>query len=74
MAKTGRRKQREPFGRIRQLPSGRYQAAYVGPDLVLHKGSSTFSTLLDARGWLTDERRRIDSGTWTAPASRNGDP
>jgi len=26
------RKQREPFGRIRRLPSGRYQAAYTGPE------------------------------------------
>jgi Phage integrase, N-terminal SAM-like domain len=71
-AKTGRgRKQREPFGRIRKLPSGRFQAAYVGPDLVLHKASATFETLLDARGWLTDERRRIDAGNWTAPERRN---
>jgi len=26
---------------------------------------------MDARGWLTEERRRIDAGTWTPPASRN---
>ena len=69
--KTGRgRKQREPFGRIRKLPSGRYQAGYVGPDLVLHKATATFETLFDARGWLTDERRRIDAGNWTAPERR----
>ena len=66
-----RRKQREPFGRIRKLPSGRYQAGYIGPDLALHRPTSTFETMLDARAWLTDERRRIDSGTWTAPAVRN---
>lgn len=72
MAKPVRaRKQREPFGRIRKLPSGRYQAAYTGPDLALHRGTSTFETLLDARGWLTDERRRIDGGTWVAPDRRN---
>lgn len=65
-----KRKQREPFGRIRKLPSGRHQAAYVGPDLALHKATSTFETLMDARGWLTDERRRIDADTWTAPAVR----
>src|SRR5829696_4595575 len=69
--KTSRRKQREPFGRIRKLPSGRYQAAYVGPDTALHKAAATFETLLDARGWLTDERRQIDAGTWTAPEHRN---
>ena len=26
---------------------------------------------MDARAWLTDERRRIDAGTWSPPASRN---
>ena len=71
MAKTGRRKQREPFGRIRQLPSRRWQASYTGPDLALHKAASTFDTLMDARAWLTGERRRIDDGNWTAPAYRN---
>jgi hypothetical protein len=48
VAKPWRRKQREPFGRIRQLPSGRYQAAYIGPDLVLHKAAATFHTIMDA--------------------------
>jgi integrase len=65
------RKQREPFGRIRKLPSGRWQAAYVGPDLALHHPASTFEALLDARAWLTTERRSIDAGTWIAPAARN---
>jgi integrase len=69
--KARKRKQREPFGRIRKLPSGRYQAGYLGPDLVLHHPASTFETLLDARAWLADERRRIDAGEWTAPAVRN---
>ena len=26
---------------------------------------------MDARAWLTDERRAIDAGTWIAPADRN---
>jgi len=71
VAKTkGKRKQREPFGRIRKLPSERYQAAYIGPDVRLHKASATFDTLVDARGWVAGERRRIDAGTWTAPERR----
>jgi hypothetical protein len=65
------RKQREPFGRIRKLPSGRHQAGYIGPDLALHRPASTFETLLDARAWLADERRLIDAGTLTAPAVRS---
>jgi integrase len=65
------RKQREPFGRIRQLPSRRYQASYAGPDLALHKASSTFETLMDARAWLVAEQRHIDAGDWIAPHRRN---
>lgn len=71
MPKPATRKQREAFGRLRKLPSGRYQAAYIGPDLALHRPAGTFETLLDARSWLTLERRAIDSGTWTAPGGRN---
>lgn len=70
-ATSARRKQREPFGRIRKLPSGRYQAAYTGPDLALHRPASTFDTLMDARGWVQAERRLIDAGTWAPPATRN---
>ena len=71
LAKPRARKQREPFGRIRKLPSGRHQAAYIGPDLALHRPAGTFETLLDARAWLSQERRSIDAGTWTPPARRN---
>jgi integrase len=71
MPKKKARKQREPFGRIRRLPSGRYQAGYIGPDLALHNGLSTFETLLDARSWLAAERRHIEAGTWVAPRARN---
>jgi integrase len=71
MAKRTTRKQREPFGRIRKLPSGRHQAGYIGPDLALHHPTSTFETLMDARAWLAAERRSIDAGTWVAPAARN---
>ena len=71
MPKPRARKQREPFGRIRKLPSGRYQAGYVGPDFALHHPTSTFETLMDARAWLAAERRAIEAGTWTAPAMRN---
>jgi integrase len=69
--KARARKPREPFGRIRKLPSGRYQAGYIGPDLVLHHPASTFETLLDARAWLAAERSAIDAGTWINPAVRN---
>lgn len=57
---------RRGFGRVRQLPSGRYQAAYIGPDGVLHKAPRTYDAEHDAEGWIADERRKIDLGTWGA--------
>ncbi len=47
---TTKRKTREAWERVRKLPSGRFQATYLGPDLAVHKPSSTFETLTDARG------------------------
>ena len=32
-----KRKRRRAFGRVRQLQSRRWQAAYIGPDNKLHK-------------------------------------
>jgi integrase len=74
------------FGRVRQLPSksgkGRWQAFYGDPHgatrisrtgkstPVRHTAPHTFDTRSDAEAWLTDERRLISSGTWTAPAVR----
>lgn len=65
-----RRSPRRAFGRIRKLPSGRFQAAYLGPDLQLHKADHTFDTRARAEGWISEERRLIDLGTWTPPAKR----
>ncbi|GAT02062.1 tyrosine-type recombinase/integrase [Mycolicibacterium fortuitum] len=59
------------WGWIRKLPSGRYQASYIGPDdLVRHKAPRTFSTRMDAEYWLGDERRLIELDAWTPPAMR----
>src|ERR1700760_363962 len=63
MARKIRRKRRR-FGRLRHLPSGRWQAAYVGPDGRLHKAPHTFASDVAAESWLALERRKIDLGTW----------
>ena len=42
MPRKARRKRRR-FGRLRQLPSGRWQAAYTGPDGKLHKAPRTYA-------------------------------
>ncbi len=67
-----RRRQRRGFGRLRKLPSGRWQAAYVGPDARLHKAPRTFAAEIDAEGWLASQRRKIDLGTWGAAESSDG--
>jgi integrase len=65
-------RKRRGFGRLRQLPSGRWQAAYVGPDTTLHKAPRTYATEADAQGWLAIERRKIDMGTWGAVERSDG--
>ncbi len=54
------------FGRIRRLPSGRYQCAHIGPDTLLHQAPRTFDTREDGEAWLTDVRREISRGEWGA--------
>lgn len=60
---------RRSFGRIRKLPSGRYQASYTGPDSRVHNASQTFAAKIDAEGWLSERRREIDRELWSAPAT-----
>lgn len=63
---------RRGFGRIRQERSGRFSAAYVGPDTKLHKAPRTYAIREDAEGWLAGERRKIDLGTWGAVERSDG--
>lgn len=60
------------FGRLRQLPSKRWQASYTAPDGALHKAPRTFAARVDAEGWLAAERRKIDLGTWGAVERADG--
>jgi integrase len=71
MPRKTRRKRRR-FGRLRHLPSGRWQAAYVGPDQRLHKAPHTFASDVAAESWLATERRKIDVGTWGAVERSDG--
>lgn len=58
------------FGHVRKLPSKRFQASYLGPDGLRHLASETFTTKLDAEGWLAAENRLVASGDWRSPAAR----
>jgi len=61
---------RRGFGAIRKLPSGRYQASYVGPDTARHKAPSTYETREDAEAWLSARRAEIVGDDWRPPRAR----
>jgi integrase len=55
------------FGRVRQLPSGRWQARYAGPDGIDRPADETFASKTDAEVWLTLKEAEILNGDWTNP-------
>jgi hypothetical protein len=52
------------FGRVRQLPSGRWQARYQGPDGIDRAAPETFAAKTDAEVWLTLKEAEIFQGDW----------
>lgn len=72
MATRPSKRQRRSFGKLRKLPSGRWQASYLDP-----KGSGrryvaphTYDAKTDAEGFLATESRLIQLGQWTPPDER----
>nr|MDT0658961.1 site-specific integrase [Micromonospora sp. DSM 115978] len=62
-SRNGRRR----FGNVRRLPSGRFQARYIGPDGIERKAPHTFETERQAAKWLTVVESEIIKGDWAAP-------
>jgi integrase len=58
---------RSGFGWARKLPSGRYQASFIGSDGRRFVAPDTFSTKTDAQNWLAVQRARVLDGTWREP-------
>lgn len=63
------------WGAIRKLPSGKYQASYIGRDLMRHKAAGTFDAKMHAEGWLAGEKNYMDScrmtgQPWKSPELR----
>lgn len=56
------------FGRVRKLPSGRWQARYKGPDGIDRPARRTFQTKHDAEVWLTRTEAEIINDQWIDPA------
>ncbi len=64
------KRQRRPFGKVRQLPSDRWQASYIGPDGTRHAAPATFSTKAAASAWLSQRQSEILREVWTPTPSR----
>ena len=58
---------RRRFGRVRQLPSGRWQARYKGPDGIDHPAPNTFESKASADRWLSLQEAEIIRGDWIDP-------
>ena len=58
---------RRRFGRVRKLPSGRYQARYAGPDGLDRPAPETFATKRDAETWLVTTEAEILADDWINP-------
>jgi integrase len=58
---------RREWGRIRKLPSGRWQARYPGPDDVLRPAPETFETRKEAATWLANKQAEIERDDWVDP-------
>lgn len=60
---------RRRFGRVRQLPSGRWQARYPGPDGRDRPAPQTFESKGDADRWLSAVETDIGRGQWIDPSA-----
>ena len=71
MAKaSGPQRPRRRFGRVRKLPSGRYQAGYLVPDGSVIYAEQTFPTKAMADRFLVLTEAEMMSGTWMPPERR----
>lgn len=61
---------RRRFGRVRKLPSGRWQARYSSPDGREHPAPDTFPTKTAADRWLASVETDMSRGQWVDPRSR----
>lgn len=63
---------RRAWGKLRKLPSGRWQASYVGPDGARHTSTTTYDDRETAALWLRAERRMVEDSpeAWRPPKAR----
>lgn len=63
---------RRGFGRVERRDSGRYRAAYTGPDGRLYRAPTTFDAKDDAVAWLAARRAEIQMEVWAPEAAAAG--
>src|SRR5205823_6076389 len=61
-----------PFGAIRELDSGRFQASYIGPGKERVNAPETFDTREAAQDWLTKIKARRDLGMELRDGQQSG--
>ncbi len=59
---------RRQFGRLRRLPSGRWQARYTSPDGRDHPAPGTFGTKAEASRWLSALQTDLSRSQWLDPS------
>ena len=59
---------RRGFGKIRKLPSGKYQASYAHAGK-RHNAPKTFPVKADASAWLAAREVEISRGAWAGPVA-----
>jgi excisionase family DNA binding protein len=55
---------RRRFGKVRKLPSGRFQASFIAPSGKRQTALRTFRTKTDADRWLTTVEADLSRGAW----------
>src|ERR1700753_162235 len=55
---------RRRFGKVRKLPSGRYQASFIGAGGERQTAPDTFKTKTDADRWLVKVEADLLKGSW----------
>jgi integrase len=59
-----RKRSRRGFGAVRKLPSGMWQASYLGPDRKRHTAPTTFQSKIDAEAYLALTQSKIIERKW----------
>lgn len=59
-----KRRGRRRFGYVRKLPSGRWQASFIGPNGKRQYAPNSFRTYTDADRWLVNVEADISRGAW----------